>query len=368
MTILSSLYNSFLIQWQIQNIVLLGIILLILSLLFFMLLFMYYKSLHEKKHDKWRLISDLLIRKAVFYDDDDDIEEDTEIPVTDRAKKLMSNKHFRKLLTQEIISAKKNISGTASDNLKHLYMQLGLEKYALRKFKNGKWYVIAEAIQELTLMEMKEFVYQLYYYANDENEHVRMEAQSALVQFSGFQGLSFLDFVTYPISDWQQIKLLQQLSLVPPANVDLGNWITSKNISVIIFALKLARTYQRFDLHDEIVKCLDHPDGKVRSEAIYCLNEIYTHETSDQFISRFLEEDDKHRLEMIKAMRTVCTERDILFLTDILDYDSDELKFCAAEALVRSGETGLRSLEERAAAVGNPLTEIVQHVKAETAA
>lgn len=360
-------YNSFLIRWQIQNIALVGIFFLILSLLTFILLYMYRRNLHEKKHGKWRLISDLLIRKAVFYEDDE-VEEDTEIPVTDRAKKLMNDKHFRKLLTQEIISAKKNISGTASDNLKHLYTQLGLGRYALKKFKSNKWYVIAEVIQELTLMEMKEFVYQLYYYANDENEHIRMEAQSSLVQFEGFQGLSFLDFVTYPISDWQQIKLLQQLSLVPPENIDLNDWIVSKNNSVVIFALKLARIYQRFDIYNEIVKCLDHPDGKVRSEAIFCLNEIYTDETADQFISRFLEEDDKHRVEMVKAMRTMSTERDVLFLTDILDYDNDELKFCAAEALAKSGEAGLRSLEEHAAAVGGTLTQIVQHVKSEIAA
>jgi hypothetical protein len=355
------------IGWQIQNVALIGIFFLILSLLTFILLYMYRRNLHEKKHDKWRLISDLLIRKAVFYEDEE-IEEDTEIPVTDRAKKLMNDKHFRKLLTQEIISAKKNISGTASENLKHLYIQLGLGRYALKKFKSSKWYVIAEVIQELTLMEMKEFVYQLYYYANDENEHVRMEAQSALVQFEGFQGLSFLDFVSYPISDWQQIKLLQQLSLVPPENIDLSDWIKSKNNSVVIFALKLARIYQRFDIYDEIVKCLDHPDGKVRSEAIFCLNEIYTDETADQFISRFLEEDDKHRVEMVKAMRTMSTERDVLFLTDILDYDNDELKFCAAEALAKSGEAGLRSLEEHAAAVGGTLIQIVQHVKSEIAA
>ncbi|MGN6639824.1 MAG: HEAT repeat domain-containing protein [Mucilaginibacter sp.] len=355
------------IGWQIQNVALIGIFFLILSLLTFILLYMYRRNLHEKKHGKWRLISDLLIRKAVFYEDEE-IEEDTEIPVTDRAKKLMNDKHFRKLLTQEIISAKKNISGTASENLKHLYIQLGLGRYALKKFKSSKWYVIAEVIQELTLMEMKEFVYQLYYYANDENEHVRMEAQSALVQFEGFQGLSFLDFVSYPISDWQQIKLLQQLSLVPPENIDLSDWIKSKNNSVVIFALKLARIYQRFDIYDEIVKCLDHPDGKVRSEAIFCLNEIYTDETADQFISRFLEEDDKHRVEMVKAMRTMSTERDVLFLTDILDYDNDELKFCAAEALAKSGEAGLRSLEEHAAAVGGTLIQIVQHVKSEIAA
>jgi len=90
-------------------------------------------------------------------------------------------------------------------------LQLKLEKYALKSLKSRKWYIKAKAIQELTVMEIDEFVSQLYPYTNDQNEHVRMEAQNALVQFNGFDGLSFLDIVSYPISDWQQIKLLQKL-------------------------------------------------------------------------------------------------------------------------------------------------------------
>src|SRR5258708_25161249 len=88
-----------------QVIVMLFIACLIASLLVYMLFYMFFKNMYEKKYDKWRLISDLLIRKAVFYDDDDDeTEEETIIPVTTRAKKLMRSRHYRKLLTEEIMS------------------------------------------------------------------------------------------------------------------------------------------------------------------------------------------------------------------------------------------------------------------------
>ena len=91
-----------------------------------MLSYMYFKNVYDKKFDKWSLISDLLIRKAVFYDDEES-EGDSTIPVATRAENLINNKHFRKLLANEIMSAKRSITGISADNLKHLYVQLGLD-------------------------------------------------------------------------------------------------------------------------------------------------------------------------------------------------------------------------------------------------
>jgi hypothetical protein len=337
------------------------------GLLTFMLFYLYLRRKRENRLEKWRLISDLLIRKAVFYEDEE-LGDETVIPVTNRAMKLLHNKHFRKLLTEEIISAKKNITGTSSDNLKQLYKQLHLEAYALKNLKSHQWHIKAKAIQELTIMEMNEFQAEIYVHANAKNELVRMEAQTALVQFSGFEGLSFLDIATYPISDWQQIKLLQQLALVPQIAVSIENWLASSNTSVVVFTLKLARNYHRFELYDDILPCLDHSDPKVRLEAINFFCEIFTSDTSDELISRFLKEILRNRLAIVKAMQNVGTERDILFLLDLLDDDDYEIKICAARALVKIGENGLTSLFDYANTIGYPLTEIVMQIKGEIAA
>lgn len=353
--------------WHVQNIVLAGIILLILGLLVYMLSYLYFKNLYDKKFDKWSLISDLLIRKAVFYDDEE-LEGDAMIPVTKRAEKLMGDKHFRRLLTNEIMSAKRSITGISADNLKHLYVQLGLDQYAMSKLSSNKWYIRAKAIQELTVMDMHEFIDQIYQYTDDKNDLVRMEAQSALIAYNGFEGLHFLDTVSYPISNWQQIKLLQQLSHLPPSNIDMTQWFKSANSSVIIFTLKLARIYQRFDQYYDIVACLDHHDPAVRYEAIHCLNEIYTEETSDDFVSRFLNEILKNQLAMIKVMATVGTEKDVEFLLDLLNHENDEIKIRAARALVQSNKDGMISLEKYSKEQNQSINEIVMHIKGEIAA
>ncbi len=343
-------------------IVIFSVVCLIGGLLVYMLFYIYIKSRREKKYDKWRLISDLLIRKAVFYDDDQ-VQAETNIPVTDRAKKLMNKRHFRKLLTEEIVSAKKNITGISAYNLKNLYQQLLLPNYALKNLKSRYWHIKAKAIQELTVMEMDEYVTELISFTNNQNELVRMEAQTAIVQFNGFEGLSFLDAITYPISDWQQIKLLQQLAHARPVDMGIDGWLKSANNSVVVFALKLARNYQLFELHDDILQCLDHTNPHVRLEAINFFCEIYTEDTSDALISRYLKEDLKHQLAMIKAIQNIGSEKDVPFLVSLLDKDDHEIKISAARALTKIGKNGIALLKRHADDKGYPLDQIAMHVK-----
>jgi hypothetical protein len=304
----------------------------------------------------------LLIRKAVFYDNEDP---DAEVPLTARAEGLMHNRHFRQLMTEELMSTKKSLTGMASENLKHLYQQLQLDKYALANLKSPQWYVKAKAIQELTLMGLKDVLPKLYRYTNNRNELVRMEAQSATVQFYGFEGLRFLNVITYPISEWQQIKLLQQLSQAAPMDVNIDSWLKSGNSSVVVFALKLARSYHWFQWHDTILSCLEHPERDVRLQAIYCLCEIYTDKTAAILISRFWDEEPETQLAIVKTLQSIGSEDDVPFLVDILYYNNNEIRICAARAIIHLSKNGLAVLGMSASAIGYPLNEMLAQIKGE---
>jgi hypothetical protein len=336
---------------------------LIICLLIFMLFFLYNKSIHEKQYEKWRLIAGRLIRKAVFQDNEDS--PDVAVHLTARAESLMHNRHFRQLMTEELMSTKKSLAGMASENLKHLYQQLQLDKYALANLKSAQWYVKAKAIQELTTMELKDELPKLYRYTNNKNELVRMEAQSAMVQFYGFEGLRFLNVVTYPISEWQQIKLLQQLSDVAPMDAGIDTWLKSQNSSVVVFALKLARSYHWFQWHDAILACLEHPKPDVRLHAIDCLREIYTDKTAAILVSSFSDEVPEIQLAIVKTLQSIGSEENIPFLVDLLDYDNNEIRICAARAIVHLSKNGLAVLGMTASAVGYPLNEMLAQIKGE---
>jgi hypothetical protein len=338
---------------------------MILVILAFMLIYMVWRKAHEKNYSKYRLVSGLHIRRTVFYDGE--IDPETGIPLTGRLKRMIVKKIFRRLFTEELISAKKNINGAAAINLKHLYHQLTLESYALKKLSRDHWHIKAKAIQELTLMDMRELKDDLFAYTNDRNELVRMEAQVAMVQFNGFEGLRFLDTISYSISEWQQIKLLQKLSNLPPVQIEIDGWLKSSNASVVVFALKLARNYHRFELHDIIITCLDHTDPQIRLQAIHCLGIIYTDETSVHLISRFWREGLPHQLAMIAALQNIGSEKDNTFLGTLLNNDNYEIKLNAARALASSGLKGLAILNDHGAS-DVLLSNIITQVRGEIAA
>ena len=104
--------------------------------------------------------------------------------------------------------------------------------------------------------------------------------------------------------------------------------------------------------HDNILPCLDHADPQVRLEAINFFCEIYTDDTSDELISRFLTDSFKHQLAMIKAFQSIGTEKDIEFLLSLLHENNYEMKFSAARALAKIGKNGLTSLEDQANSTG----------------
>jgi hypothetical protein len=91
----------------------------------FMLIFLYIKARRDRKIRKWKLMADLLARKAIFYEDEDEDDRGL-IGVTSRLNKLLNNRHFRKVLTGQLVNAKKNVTGASSENLQRLYLQLGL--------------------------------------------------------------------------------------------------------------------------------------------------------------------------------------------------------------------------------------------------
>lgn len=346
------------------NLASLAMFTLALLLICCILIIMLLRTKREKSTQKWKQIADLLIRKAIFFEEQEGTQ--TDIHLTSRAGNLLKNKRFRKVLTDEMINARKNVSGSSADNLKKLYLQLNLHHFALSRLNNGKWYIKAQIIQELSIMDLKEHLTKIYRFINDSNDLLRMEAQIAVVRLYGFKGLRFLDLVTYPLSEWQQIKLLHELTNVSTENFSgIEKWLKSANKSVVVFALKLTRIYHRFELHDAVAVCLaDHSD-EVRYQAIISLGEIYNHETSGILIGRLLKEAPREQKAILQVLQNLATTDDILVLLDQLNDENASVKFLAAKTLSKIGPEGYESLVQHPQAQQHPLSGIIKQISSE---
>jgi hypothetical protein len=338
---------------------------LALLLVVFMTIYLYVRKKWRMKYAKWDSMIDLLLRKAIFIHENGNAEGQL-IPVTSRLNSSLENNRFRVQLTKKITAAKKNMSGQSGQNLKALYMQLQLDSYAIKLIDSGKWHLMAHGIQQIGAMGLKQHLTKIYRFTNHKNELVRAEAQIAVLNLFGFEGLRFLDVITYQISEWQQMKLLKDLSAIPHVNVaGIDKWLKSDNASVVAFALKLARNYHHFELYEDILNCLEHPEPNVRAQAVLALTDVFEEDTSKRLLDRFDSEEHNNRLAILKAIRKIGDAADLPKLQGYLDTDDLELKLSVAQAMASISETGLELLVSRPEAQSYPLNEMLTHIKSE---
>lgn len=262
---------------------------------------------------------------------------------------LCRNKFNRKILINELILVRKNFSGEVGDNIRLLYEQLGLHKDSEEKLKSYKWHIKAKGIQELSLMQQKQHWKSIYKLTNNSNEHVRMEAQAAIIRLTGFVGLRFLNEVTYQITEWQQVNLLRLLQNFPAVDFKgIERWLKSSNTSVVVFALKLAAIFRRYELHDLITECLSHQDEAVRLQAIKTLGEIYQEDTHIHIIKNYRNESLELRLNVLRALGKIASEEAVPFLVDETNDPEQSIRMAASRALVESTPEGYAILEDKA--------------------
>ncbi len=294
----------------------------------------------------------------------EDEEETSNIP--DKFSKMFRNPAARQYAIEHLITNKKTFSGAVAENIRHLYEKLGFKNDSLKKLASNFWHLRAKGIQELSIMDQNDQLIKIYRLTNSRNELVRNEAQNAIIKWSGFNGLRFLDVITYDISEWQQIQLLEFLKLFTQQDMPkLPKWLSSNNNSVVLFALKLAEVYQQFAVKQKVEECLLHADEKIRVQAVNTLARIGDDVSADKIISRYDDETITNQLNILSKLPLLAEERHLNFLQQQLMNENDFIKLSAAKALGVMHQ--LEIVQQKAAEQPEPYEHIYKHVKAELA-
>jgi hypothetical protein len=186
-----------------------------------------------------------------------------------------------------------------------------------------------------------------------------------VIHLTGFKGLDFLETISHPLTDWQQLKLIEQLRLYPD-KVDFSEkvpiWLNSNNFTVVEFALRLIYEYNLYHLSALIHTCLLHPSAEVRSQAIKTLIQLETFETANILLENFDQASYKDQLLILDAMSKMATEKEIPKLESLLNQEDDTIKLKAAIALAKCSTNGLTLLNEKAKLTPEPYQRIIQHI------
>ncbi|WP_347374468.1 hypothetical protein [Aequorivita sp. Q41] len=187
----------------------------------------------------------------------------------------------RKSVITVLSSLMNEVSGEMSDAIQTLYHKTGLISYAKVRLKSKKWHLVAKAIGELRRFKIHEVQDEVSKYINHPRVEVRKEAQLYLVHLFKFKGLNFLDDLELPLSEWHQLQLLEALLNLEDQKIcDIKPWLKSANISVVLFALKLVKVYNQFELKDTLVELLSHPEKEVKLYASVVLNKLFGYEVA----------------------------------------------------------------------------------------
>ena len=249
-------------------------------------------------------------------------------------KESVADPFKRKIIISTLLKLRNEISGEMAESIDKLYVKLGLLRYSLAKLRNKKWDVIANGIRELTQFKIKAVHQIVMNNINHPTKEVRKEMQLYLVHLYAFKGLDFLNVLETPLSEWDQIQLLEILQLNNDTQIiDIKPWLKSSNDSVVNFTLKLAKVYNQFEAKEELIKLLNHGSEDVRINTISALSHLNVLEAKNILKDSFNERSLEEQIAFLKMMKNVYEYGDKVFLQEQMQHENFEIKSMAMEIM-----------------------------------
>ena len=298
-----------------------------LSILYFGFIFFFRNRISSKARNIGERRRELtpMISNFLFYGEDASKEEKYEyIGLKVEIREFIKDPIDRSIVKDILLDLQRDLTGDARDRLFTLYKDFDLHLDAFAKLKSWRWEVVTKGIVELTQMEVKEAYSIIRKFINNRRSVIRRQAQIATVSLKEEGIAHFLDSNTYPISEWQQIKILEILrnkkDFIPPS---FGLWLTSSNKDVVLFALRLIRYYNQTNANTSVTELLKHKDEEVKQAAIDCIREFGITQAIPTLIASFARAKRDSRILILDALGCIGSEAHIPFLREVHQKVSD---------------------------------------------
>ncbi|MBD79520.1 MAG: hypothetical protein CL840_11435 [Crocinitomicaceae bacterium] len=269
----------------------------------------------------------------------------------------------RKTLIEQMMELHKGVKGDSAVIVKQFYRDIGLVKFQEEMITRGPWYKKAQAFRIYSEFAVIEKVKLIEKFVDHPNKVLRSEAQYAVVSILGAEGLKFVPKLKSPISEWEQLVLLEKLVKFKPEDIpNVLSWLDSKNDSVVIFATKIIHQFRLFDAQNKLLELLDHKNLEVVKHSIECMVRIEFKEACPVLRERYQESIDEIKIKILDALSRLGDASNLNFFREEIETSEKfSIAMGAAMALrVLGGDSILRLLNntELKYPKGN---EIVKH-------
>ncbi len=251
-----------------------------------------------------------------------------------KARLKGNNKRLnRKILTSVLLNFQKNLRGSVDNQILEIFIELGLFKDAMKSAKSVFYFNKVIGISELTELYPQGANEIIQQNINNPNDLVRAEAQRSYIRLHPEMPFDFLKDLRSPFTVWMQLTafyLFRLHQITIPSFVD---YLDSGNSNVRNFSLRMIIFFQQFENASEIIKLAESPLESTRFLSIRAINDLRLYDGKEQIKSRYPEETEKNRLEIIKALKNLGNSEDFDFLETIICRDSISAKTEACRSL-----------------------------------
>ncbi|EKB50721.1 HEAT repeat domain-containing protein [Cecembia lonarensis] len=267
----------------------------------------------------------------------------------DQSEKFIDNKinEFKKkvpfqkpwckdLLIQNIIDLDKNFKGQNGKLLHAIYFKLELHGYTENLVNSKIWYLKAKGIYYWRELQYTNAVPKIYGYLTHSNPELRSAALLAYISLSEDENplavlQTYVDTITY-VEMLNLMHVIQRRKFKKPAN--LKSWLSSKNDSHVIFALKLVAHFNDLESGQVVTQLLGSGNAKIRNEAIKTIGKLFLFEAEQDLIIGFFKENEENQMEIVLTLKEIGGRDSIQFIHHLLSMDKGaELKLTAMYAL-----------------------------------
>ncbi|MDD7884662.1 hypothetical protein [Flavivirga sp. 57AJ16] len=288
----------------------------------------------DKENTKFRESYESTLIEYLYSDSENEDMNELQLSIIEKLKASVHIKSKRKIIISILYNLMNEVSGEMSDSIKTLYFKTGLYNYALARLKNKNWYIIAKGIGELTRFKIEEAHHLVEPFIKHPRHEVRKETQLYLVNMFRFNGLSFLNDLKAPLSEWAQVQLLETLQKFDDQQIcDIKPWLKSTNETVVLFAIKLANIYNQFEVKDTLMELLSHPVKNVRVRAIEVLTDLYGIEAKEMLKANFNELSLEEQISFFGLLEKLVVPSDEPFIEKHLFHKNFEIQLLALKIL-----------------------------------
>ena len=273
-------------------------------------------------------------------------------------------KWCKTFILNKIITIKQNINGVNPNQMLLIYKYFGFDKYSDKLIRSSSWENKILGIYHYQILEYKIKTGHIRPNMYVKNKFLKSNALIAVLSLSD-KKFDFLIDYEKKLSAADELKILniiyQKKSEIPD---EINLWLTSKNNSIVILAIKLMIHYRVNLTIIQIKTLLSSTNSRVRKETFLAIRNLFLVEANQVLIDHYTFEPIKrNKISLLKTLAIIGDNNVKNFALTQLDTEKDiEIKFEIINCISKIDPTFFTNYKPDDPAESDVINRIVLHI------